>query len=165
MKYEWERSIGGMIATRKPKYSEQKHLSQCHFVHYKSHMYWIRIESESPLWKRLLHSCVVAWPTTSVTAVPAELPTCQALSEDDRTSDVFGRRWNSTCRLVFCALSAHCSCTVFCRRMSEGKGSEGKCVQKCGHKGATERQCFSADVRVVLNSRVSARLSVIHRRR
>jgi hypothetical protein len=45
MEHRWNEINRG-----KPKYSE-KNLSQCHFVHYKSHMDWPGIEPGPPRWE------------------------------------------------------------------------------------------------------------------
>jgi hypothetical protein len=44
-------SDGGMILTREKRWNRKKNLSQCHFVHYKSHMDWPGREPGSPQWE------------------------------------------------------------------------------------------------------------------
>jgi len=96
MKYEWERSIGGMIATRENRRTlHKKILSQFKYVRHKSHTDCLRIEPESPPWSRLLAPCVMERPTASLTPVQVVLSTSQALPEDEGGNDVFRQwRWN-----------------------------------------------------------------------
>jgi hypothetical protein len=48
----------GVILTGKLKNSK-KDLSQCHFVHHKSHIYWAQTCSERPVTNRLSHGGLV----------------------------------------------------------------------------------------------------------
>ena len=48
---EWAWSSGEMMITGEKKNYAEINLSQCYFIHYKSHLDWPGNESDSPRWK------------------------------------------------------------------------------------------------------------------
>jgi hypothetical protein len=57
MQHRWNEIDRG-----KPKYS-YKNLSQCHFIHHKSHMDWTGIESPPPRWETMVRPLNTQLPT------------------------------------------------------------------------------------------------------